>query len=131
MPYYIFQHPDNQEVKEIFQHMNDNHVYSENNVKWLRLFTIPQASVDSSLNINPLSPKEYVEKTGKKTGTYGDLVDLSKELSEKREKIQGKDTVREAYYKKHFKEKRKLHPAQKKELLKESFKNNKNFSLEI
>lgn len=82
MPYYLFSHPETEEVCEIFFHMNDEKVYiDENGLKWKREFVVPQASIDA--NIDPYSSRAFVEKT-KKAGTVGELFDLSKEMSEKR-----------------------------------------------
>lgn len=92
MPFYLF--TNGVEVKEIFFHMTDEKKYSENNIVWVRLFTSPNTSIDS--RINPLSPKEFVDKTRKK-GSIGDLWDISKELSIKREELCGKDHIKENY----------------------------------
>ena len=82
MPYYLFSHPETEEIREIFFHMNDEKVYiDENGLKWKREYVVPQASIDA--NIDPYSSRAFVEKT-KKAGTVGELFDLSKEMSEKR-----------------------------------------------
>ena len=96
MPIYLFQNPNTGETKEVVQKMNDLHVYKEDGLLWNRLFTIPQASIDT--DIDPLSQNSWNEKTRNKSGTIGDLLDKSKELSDKREKIMGKDPVRENYF---------------------------------
>ena len=57
MPIYIFQNPNTGETKEIVQKMNDLHVYKEDGVLWNRLFTIPQASIDT--DIDPLSQSSW------------------------------------------------------------------------
>lgn len=100
MGIYIFENPnDPSQVKEIFQNINDEHVYCENGVKWNRVFTCPTASVDT--NIDPFSSKDFAEKTGSKRGTLGDMYDRAKEASEKREKILGHDPIKEAHDKKY------------------------------
>jgi hypothetical protein len=85
----------------------------ENGVKWKRVFSLPFASVDTK--IDPNSASDFVTKTGKKRGTYGDLLDASKELSEKRTKERGEDPVKKKFFKdyskkrfgvKHIEEKR-------------------------
>jgi len=82
MPYYLFSNPDSGEVREIFFHMNDEKIYiDENGLKWDREFTVPQASID--VNIDPYSKRAFMDKTNK-VGTFGEMFDLSKELSEKR-----------------------------------------------
>lgn len=98
MPLYIYQNEQTKEVKEIFQSMNQKHEYfGENgNEKWNRIFTIPQASIDTKQD--PFDSNQYVRQTGSKKGTYGDLLNHSKELSKKREQIAGKDPIKEKYY---------------------------------
>lgn len=82
MPYYLFSHPDTKEICEIFFHMNDEKVYIDSNgLQWKREYVVPQASIDA--NIDPYSSQAFVEKT-RKSGTVGDLFNLSKEMSEKR-----------------------------------------------
>ncbi len=82
MPYYLFSHPETEEIREIFFHMNDEKVYiDENGLKWSREFIVPQASMDT--NIDPYSKRAFMDKTNK-AGTFGEMMDLSKELSEKR-----------------------------------------------
>jgi len=82
MPYYLFSHPQTEEICEIFFHMNDEKIYiDKNGIKWNREFSVPQASIDT--NIDPYSSSAFVEKT-RKAGTVGELFDLSKEMSEKR-----------------------------------------------
>ena len=79
--------------------MNDKHVYFDSEgLEWKRVFTIPNASIDSQ--IDPYSQKEFVEKTGNKKGTVGDMMDYSKEMSQARaESNGGIDPVKEKYYK--------------------------------
>lgn len=96
MGIYLFQHPETGEIREVYQNMNDPHVYEEDDVQWNRIFTVPQASIDT--DIDPMSQKSWNEKTKNKRGTIGDMFDKSKELSEKREKIIGKDPISEKYY---------------------------------
>jgi hypothetical protein len=92
MPVYLFQNPDTGEVVHVVQSMNDNHEYSENGVKFERVFTIPNATVDD--NIDPNSSQAFIEKTGKMKGTLGEIWDYSQELSNKRKKMYGEDPVR-------------------------------------
>lgn len=96
MPEYDFLHPETKQVITVIQNMNEDHVLEVNGVKCERIFSIPNAAIDT--NINPFSQKEFVEKSDKK-GTLGDLIDRSKELSIKREeKIGAPDPVKEKYY---------------------------------
>lgn len=110
MPLYIYQNPKTQEVKEIVQSVHDKHEYSENGIKWNRVFTVPQVGIDSKLDASS-TEKDFVEKTKNKKGKVGDLWDRSRELSEKREKLYGKDPVKEKYFKDwSSKRKGKKHP---------------------
>lgn len=97
---YIFSNPNNpSEVKEVFQHINDEHIYIENGIKWNRVFTCPTSSVDTK--IDPFSSKEFAAKTSNKSGTLGDMYDRAKEASQQREKILGHDPIKEAHEKRY------------------------------
>ena len=103
MPIYVYKHPDEEEYREVFQGMNDEHVYSEDGFEWQRVFLAPNASIDSS--IDPFSKQQFMDATYSKKGTLGDMMDLSKEMSEKRaEKSGGKDPVKEKFYDNYAKE---------------------------
>jgi len=96
MPIYLFQNPKNDEIKEVVQKMSDKHVYSENGINWKRIFTIPQTSIDTE--IDAFSEDSFKKKTSNKKETFGDLMDRSKELSEKRQSIAGTDPVRNKFF---------------------------------
>lgn len=98
-PIYIYKHPENEKHIEVFQTMMEDHVYVDSDgLEWKRVFTIPNASIDSQ--IDPYSSKEFVQKTENKKGTIGDMMDYSKEMSEVRsEKNGGIDPVKEKYFK--------------------------------
>ena len=93
MPLYLFKNPKTNKIVSVFQPMNDDHSYSENEIKYERIFTVPNASIDSQ--IDPNSSEQFVEKTGKMKGTLGEIWDYSKEMSEKRSKVTGVDPIRE------------------------------------
>jgi|TARA_R110001583_G_scaffold12547_3_gene55617 hypothetical protein len=98
MPVYVYKHPDEEEYREVFQGMNDEHSYEEGGINWERVFLAPNASVDS--DIDPFSNQSFIDATYKKKGTYGDLLDYSKEQSERRAtQRDGVDPVKEQYYK--------------------------------
>lgn len=109
MPIYIYQNPKTKKTKEIIQTMNEPHEYSENGVKWQRVFTVPQASFVTK--IDPFSSKQYVDKTGNMKGTYGDLLDLSAELSEKRAEKFGEDPIKRQHFNEYEKKTGKKHLA--------------------
>ena len=93
MPLYLFKNPKTNKIVSVFQAMSDDHSYSENGIKYERIFTVPNASIDSQIDHN--SSQQFVEKTGKMKGTLGEIWDYSKEMSEKRSKVTGVDPIRE------------------------------------
>ncbi len=110
MPLYLFIHPDTGETKDIFFHMGDEKVYTdEDGVVWRREFHSPQLNTQGS--IDPWSNSDFVNKTNAK-GTIGDLLDRSSELSQKRaDEAGGVDPIKEKYYKKYSKERNgAVHP---------------------
>ena len=103
MPIYVYKHPEHEEYREVFQGMNDEHVYQEDGVEWQRVFLSPNASIDNS--VDPFSKQQFIDATYSKKGTLGDMMNLSAELSEKRaEKMGGKDPVKEKFYNNYAKE---------------------------
>jgi hypothetical protein len=126
MGLYLFQNPLTEEIVEIFQNMSDEHIYEKDGIKYNRIFTIPQTSIDSQ-KVNPFDSNSFIERTKNKKGTIGNLQDYSKELSLKREQILGKDPLKEKYYENYSKTRggKKIHPKQKREKLQEKLKGNK------
>jgi hypothetical protein len=100
MPLYVYQHEESGEVREIFQGMNEEHVYrgedgSENG--WKRVYTVPQASFDTK--VDPNDAKSFIDRTANKKGTYGDIQDHSAELSEMRaQQHNGVDPIKKKYF---------------------------------
>lgn len=109
MGLYTYQHPKTKKTIDIVQSMNDTHeFYDANGVRWNRVFTKPNATIDAQ--INPFSARDFAKKTEKYT--VGECWDLSAEMSEKRKKIEGKDKVKEktiSDYRKKCKGKRHPH----------------------
>lgn len=112
MPIFIYTSPDEKETVEVVQAMNDTHEYYRDGIKWNRVFTVPQASIDSK--IDPFDNHAFIEKIGKSKGSLGDAMDRSKELSEIRADKVGKDPVKEKYLKKWKSERKnhKIHPSE-------------------
>jgi hypothetical protein len=110
MPLYTYSHPTTKETIEVVQRMTESHVYFDaQGVEWQRVFTIPQASIDTT--IDPLSSKDFVEKTGKKRGTLGNIMDASREASDKRKQLMGKDPVKQQYWDNYAKKRKgRRHP---------------------
>lgn len=112
MPIYIYHNEETGETKEIVQSMKEDHVYFEDGIQWKRVFTVPTASIDTK--IDPFSQKQFVEKTGNKKGTMGNIMDLSAELSQKREQSNGKeDPVKRKHFSDYEKKVGKKHVADK------------------
>ena len=109
MPVYIFQHPQTEETIEIVQKHNEEHVYiDEFDVKWDRIFTVPQVSVDAKLD--PYNSRGFVDKTSK-GGSVGDLWDMAKEASSKRKEKEGHDPLQKKWFSDYAKKRNgKKHP---------------------
>lgn len=76
--------------------MNDKKFYiDENGVEWRRIYTVPQACVDS--DFDPRNKDEFIRR-GAKYGTLGDLMSKSQELSEKRAEKDGIDAVKQNFF---------------------------------
>ena len=98
MPLYDFQNPETGEIKEICLSMKEDKVYiDKEGVEWVRLFSIPNAAIDTE--IDPYSSKDFKKITDNKKGTYGDMLDRSRELSEKRISKDVKDPVQQKWVK--------------------------------
>ncbi len=94
MPIYLFSNPKTKEVKSVFQEMNAEHSYFEDGIKFDRIYTVPNATIDGK--IDPFSSQKFIEKTGGMKGTLGEIWDYSKEMSDKRAKASGgHDSIKE------------------------------------
>ena len=93
MPIYEYQHPKTKKVIEVIQGMKDKHVFVDHQgTEWHRVWNTPNAAIDS--DINPFSKDDFMKATAKKGMTAGDMMDLSKQLSKKREKSRGLDPIK-------------------------------------
>tara|TARA_R100000742_G_C4278006_1_gene100401 strand:+ start:2196 stop:2576 length:381 start_codon:yes stop_codon:yes gene_type:complete len=98
VPIYTYKHPTEERYKEVVQGMNDDHTYSEDGVEWGRVWDIPNAAISS--NDDPFNSNNFVEKTANMKGTFGDMMDYSAELGEKRaSKMGGEDPVKKQFFK--------------------------------
>lgn len=109
MPIYLYQHSKTKEVREVIQSMNDVHEYygdkDEPENGWVRIYTVPTASIDTKQD--PFSQNQFLDVTKSKKGTYGNMLDYSKELSERRASIiGGADPIKEKYYEDYSKNRR-------------------------
>jgi hypothetical protein len=130
MPIYLFQNPSTKQVVEVFQQMKDDHVFfDEKGVEYQRLFTCPNYSIDSK--IDPFSSKDFAQKTRNKKGTIGDLLNESKELSEKRGG-QSSDPILKKYFSSYEKEKGVKHTSEiKKQKIESANKKLKKFGISV
>ena len=109
MPIYEFQHPETGKTLEVIQGMGDKHIYVDNKgVEWKRVWNSPNASVDTA--IDPSSQSDWMRCTAKKGMTIGDMWDLSKSLSKKREKSKGLDPIKNKTVCAYEKKTNKPHP---------------------
>lgn len=109
MPQYIFQ--SGKKIKEFFFNMSEivsiGKTVEIEGKTWTRIPSLPNTAISTVAKQDISSPQKFAEVTASKRGTYGDLLDLSKELSEKRAaQNNGVDPVAENYKKNH-KKKRK------------------------
>ena len=111
MPEYIYEHPKTKKTITVTQRMTEDHVYVDaKGVKWNRIFTSPQASIDTK--IDPNNVNDFIRKTGNSKGTMGDLFDRSRDLAIQRAKTQGEDPVTKEYLKNYSKKRKgKPHPS--------------------
>lgn len=96
---YQFIHPRTEEVIEVSQKMDEDHVYIDSDgEEWVRVWSSPAALVDGKLTADT-TEGEFVRRTGGKNYSLGQMWDLSKDLSRKREKQRGNDPLKESYLK--------------------------------
>ena len=117
---YLFYNTETDEYREIEMSMKEYAPYrGENNNEdcWERIYETPQISMRNSTasKVDPYNQSEFVDRTGKMKGSVGDMLDYSKELSEKRaEKNGGVDPVKQKYFRNYEKKTGKKHLADKK-----------------
>ena len=103
MPEYLYRNPKTGEIICIVQKINEEHSFVFEGVKYERVYTPVNLSIDS--NIDPSSETDFINKT--KAKTYGELWDASAEMSSKRaERNLGIDTIK-VNYKKEYSKKNK------------------------
>ena len=117
---YLFHNKETDEYREVEMRMKDYAPYlGENSDEdcWERVYEIPQISMGNSTSktVNPYSQNEFVERTGKMKGNFGNMLDYSKELSEKRAADHGGvDPVKKKHFKEYERKTGKKHLADKK-----------------
>jgi len=103
MPEYIYEHPNTKEKITVWQSVHEDHSYEIEGVVYDRVYTVPNASIDSKINAE--SESDFVRKT--KAKTYGELWDASAEMSAKRTETHGgKDPVEQKHFKEYAKKRK-------------------------
>jgi len=110
MPVYVYRHPRTGKLVEVIQRMTDVHEYSENGVQFERVFLTPRMSVDTQTD--PFSRNDFLRNTNKKM-TLGEMQDVSKEMSQKREEIAGEDPIKQKIFNDYQRKTGKRHPENK------------------
>jgi len=106
MPLYTYINPsDSEDIAEIIQSMTETHEYIKDGVKWERVWEKPKFNRQGSSKIDAFDKKRFIDKTGKMKGSYGDVLDYSKELSEERKSKMGYDPEQKKFFKGFEKEK--------------------------
>lgn len=110
MPFYSYIDDRDGKIYDKIQGMNEIHqAFASDGYKLRRIFYNPQTSFNTK--IDPLSSRDFVEKTRTKKEKVGDILDRSKELSLRREEIIGKDIIKDKWYKNWQKRRKgKSHP---------------------
>ena len=109
MPIYEFQHPITKEIVEVIQSMTEEHVYTDREgTKWERVWNAPNAAIDTEMD--PYSHSDWMKRTAKKGMTLGEMTDLSKDLSQKRERNRGLDPIKQKKVTNYEKKTKKPHP---------------------
>tara|TARA_R110002051_G_scaffold261860_1_gene321802 strand:+ start:846 stop:1214 length:369 start_codon:yes stop_codon:yes gene_type:complete len=94
VPEYLYENPDTGEQVSVWQSVHEEHSYEIEGVPYSRVYTVPNAAIDT--RIDPNSPSEFREKA---KGTLGDIWDQSAIASEKRTKQRGEDPVKKQFFK--------------------------------
>ena len=106
MPIYEYRNPETGETIEVVQKMNDSHIYIDyDGLEWERVWAAPNAGVDCKLDG---SMESFMNYTKDKKGTMGDIWDASREVSEIRQGKEGKDKVKNRYFKDYSKKRNGL-----------------------
>jgi hypothetical protein len=91
---YQFRNKKNGKIVDIVMPMKDYKPYRGENGNedfWERIYDLPQVNIGNAKVVDPFDNKAFVNKTGGMKGKYGDLLDYSSELSERRAVMAGGD----------------------------------------
>jgi hypothetical protein len=130
---YPFRNTKTGEIREIVMKMKDYHHYKGEHGDedfWERIYDSPQISMGltSTKSVNPWDQNSFVNRTSEMKGTYGDMENHAKELSEKRaaQSATGEDPIRRGYLDGYEKKTGKKHLADRPKVIE-----NKNLKIEL
>lgn len=99
---YQFRNKKTGKIIDVVMSMKDYKPYrGKNNDEdfWERVYDVPQVNIGNATVVDPFDNKAFVNKTGAMTGKYGDLLDYSSELSERRAALAGgEDPLKRKYF---------------------------------
>ena len=99
---YQFKNKKTGKIVDIVMSMKDYRPYrgkSDNEDHWERVYDVPQVNIGNATVVDPFDNKAFVNKTGGMTGKYGDLLDYSSELSDRRAALAGgEDPLKRKYF---------------------------------
>jgi cell fate regulator YaaT (PSP1 superfamily) len=117
MPLYVFENEKTGEQREVVLPMEASKTYKKG---WRRVFMVPNAMMP--VKIDPNNKTDFVQKTARYK-TVGDLWSSSEEMSHKRAEKEGKDPIREKWFKDYSKKRNGvMHPIQRKQKAMETAK---------
>ncbi len=123
MPIYLFKNTKTGKIHDIYLPYSEvSKGYKGEDGKedfWERVFTVPSIMTDTANRVDAYKQSDFLKATENKKGTLGDIMDLSRELSEKRKQKDGVDKVKQKMFNEYSKTRNgKEHPGAKKERLK-------------
>ena len=99
---YQFKNKKTGKIVDIVMSMKNYRPYrgkSDNEDHWERVYDAPQVNIGNATVVDPFDNKAFVNKTGGMTGKYGDLLDYSSELSDRRAALAGgEDPLKRKYF---------------------------------
>jgi hypothetical protein len=99
---YQFKNKKNGKIIDVVMSMKDYKPYrgeKGNEDFWERIYDVPQVNLGDAKIVDPFDNKAFVNKTGNMSGRYGDLLDYSSELSDRRAALAGgEDPLKRKYF---------------------------------
>ena len=119
---YAFENTETGEIREVEMSMKNYKPYkgeSGNEENWQRIYQSPQVNMGNSTSksIDPWDNNSFVNRTKEMKGSYGEILEHAKELSDKRAKqsATGEDPIKRKYLDSYSKERSgKKHPSEMK-----------------